>query len=91
MLLDIIGDIFSLLGFLIYLEIIVLNFCKIDYNIKENIAKRSFMESYGINKKGINEDGINNDNEEKSFASEEDEQEDDNIDLIYNNNNNNYN
>ena len=90
-LLDIIGDIFSLLGFLIYLEIIVLNFCKIDYNIKENIAKRSFMESYGINKKGINEDGINNDNEEKSFASEEDEQEDDNIDLIYNNNNNNNN
>ena len=89
--LDIGGDFFSVLGFLIYLEIIVLKFCKYDYNIKENIARRSFKESYGINKKGINDVEDQNDNDnihvDKSFASEEVEQEDDNLDLIYNNNN----
>ena len=79
------GDLVSVLGFLIYLELIVLKFCKIDYNVKENIIRRSFGESYGINKKGNNA----NENEagtEKSFESEdivpEDESEE-NMDLIY--------
>ena len=49
--LDISGDIFSFIGFLIYLEIIILKFYKYDYNIKENITRRSFGESYGINEK----------------------------------------
>ena len=39
--LDIIGDIIAIIGFLIYLEIIVLNFCGLDYNIKVNINKRA--------------------------------------------------
>ena len=35
-LLDISGDIASIIGFLIYLEIIELNFCKLNYNIFVN-------------------------------------------------------
>jgi hypothetical protein len=40
-LLDISGDIFSIIGFLIYLEIIELHFCNLDFNLKKNIIKRS--------------------------------------------------
>ena len=40
-LLDITGDIFSIIGFLIYLEIIELHFCGLDFNLKKNIIKRS--------------------------------------------------
>ena len=39
-LLDISGDIASIIGFLIYLEIIELNFCNLNYNLKKNIIKR---------------------------------------------------
>ena len=39
--LDIIGDIISIIGFLIYLEIIVLKCCNLDHNIKENIMERA--------------------------------------------------
>ena len=80
--LDITGDFFSVLGFLIYLEIIVLNFCKYDYNIKKNIIRRSFGESYGINKKGINENEDENEKEDNSFSSEDVEQ-DESQDLVY--------
>ena len=38
--LDFIGNIIAILGFLIYLEIIVLNFHGLDFNINENINKR---------------------------------------------------
>ena len=80
---DFTGDIFSLIGFLIYLEIIVLKIFNLDYNIRANITRRSFGESYGINKKPINENDNENDNEERSFASEEVEQEEDDINLVY--------
>ena len=80
--LDIGGDFISVLGFLIYLELIILKFSKYDYNIKENIARRSFGESYGIN----NNSGNNpNDGEEKSFESEEilpEDENEDNMDLL---------
>ena len=39
-LLDVFGDIASILGFLIFLEIIELNFCKLNYNLKKNIISR---------------------------------------------------
>ena len=39
-----ITDFFALIGFSIYLELIQLKFCKFDYNIKENIIKRSMLE-----------------------------------------------
>ena len=43
-LLDESGDIASILGFLIYLEIIELNFCNFNFNLKKNIAHRSESE-----------------------------------------------
>ena len=39
------GDFFALIVFLIYLEIIELNFCQLDYNIRINIIKRSNEDS----------------------------------------------
>ena len=61
--LDTIGDIFCIIGFLVYLEIIELNFYDYDYNLKINISRRSFGESYGINQS------------EKQIINEEEEQE----------------
>ena len=40
-LLDISGDTFSIIGFLIYLEIIELHFCNLDFNLRKNIMVRS--------------------------------------------------
>ena len=54
-LLDLSGDILSITGFLIYLEIIVLGFCKYDYNIKSNIISRSYTD--------LREDIVREDNE----------------------------
>ena len=48
--LDITGDLLSFVGFLIYLEIIELNFCSFNYDTKRNITGRSYDESYGISK-----------------------------------------
>ena len=45
---DISGDIVSLIGFLIYLEIIVFNCCRLSHNISKEIISRSYDESYGI-------------------------------------------
>ena len=39
--LDISGDLFCFIGFLIYLEIIELNMCGLNYNLRINISKRS--------------------------------------------------
>ena len=53
-LLDISGDIASIIGFLIYLEIIELNFCKLNYNLKKNIISRGendYKFSFSINRK----------------------------------------
>ena len=53
-LLDISGDIASIIGFLIYLEIIELNFCKLNYNLKKNIISRGendYKFSIGIEEK----------------------------------------
>ena len=43
-LLDESGDIASILGFLIFLEIIELNFCNLNFNLKKNIVRRSESE-----------------------------------------------
>ena len=45
LLLDTAGDIFSFLGFLIYLGIMVLDFCNLDYDIIPNIMKRGCIEA----------------------------------------------
>ena len=64
--LDLSGDIFSIIGFLIYLEIIELNFCNYDYNIKTNITRRSLLESNEISEpeKSMNNSEENQDNED---------------------------
>ena len=43
--LDLSGDIFSILGFLAYLEIIELKCCGFNYNYRKNIIQRGFNES----------------------------------------------
>ena len=42
--LDIGGDIITIIGLLIYLEIFVLKFCEFDYNIKNNIIDRASLD-----------------------------------------------
>ena len=51
--LDISGDFVSLIGFLIYLEIIIFGCCGLNYNINEEIASRSYDESYGIEQRSL--------------------------------------
>ena len=51
--LDISGDFISLIGFLIYLEIIIFNFCGLNYNINDEISRRSYDESYGIEQRSL--------------------------------------
>lgn len=42
--LDFTSDVFSLFGFLVYLEIIELNFCRLDYNLKRKILDRGLID-----------------------------------------------
>jgi hypothetical protein len=51
--LDISGDFVSLIGFLIYLEIIIFNCCGLNFNINDEISKRSYDESYGIEQRSL--------------------------------------
>jgi hypothetical protein len=41
---DMVGDILSLISFLIYSEVVELNFCGLNYNISANINKRALIE-----------------------------------------------
>jgi hypothetical protein len=63
------GDLFTIIGFLIYLEIIELKFWNYDYNIKANITRRSLIESKEISEpeKSVINDEENQD-EESSIA-----------------------
>ena len=45
LILDSLGDIISFFGFLIYLGIMVLDCCNLDYDIVPNIMKRGFKEA----------------------------------------------
>ena len=46
--LDVSGDIFCLIGFLIYLEIIQLNCFDLSFNVRDNIERRSRDESINM-------------------------------------------
>ena len=70
--LDISGDLVSFFGFLIYLEIIIFNCWKLNYNIRNNISERSFRESYGIQRS------------QSLFSEDDSELGDDNNDTISN-------
>ena len=76
--LDFFGDILTFFGFLVYLEIIELNFCNLYYNLRKNIMKRGLYEIY------------ENENTDTSFCNdttddeEEDSDDSDNRSLIVN-------
>ena len=59
------GDLFTIIGFLIYLEIIELKFWNYDYNIKVNITRRSLIETKEISEpeKSVINDEENQDEE----------------------------
>ena len=69
--LDISGDLFCVIGFLIYLEIIELNCFQLNFNLRTNIKKRSFSDSF--NSKGLlnyndkSEDGDEDDDDNVIF------------------------
>jgi len=59
-----IAQIFSFLGTLIYLELIELHFCELDYNLKKNIVKRAIEdEDENLDNDLINEKTIKKDSE----------------------------
>jgi len=66
---DTIADFFTIIGTSIYSEIIELNFCKLDYNLKRNIIKRGDLDlSFITNSKETKEGQlfpINDDDEEE--------------------------
>ena len=64
---DMFGDIFSFIGFLIYLEIIELNFCRLNINLRKYIILRSHYDSLE-NLEDI-EDTLSDDEEENSKGS----------------------
>ena len=74
--LDLLGDLMSIIGFLVYLEIIELKFGNYDYNLKVNIIKRGIVDSFGQNKSIINE-------EEEEKESENDENGNESEDLTF--------
>lgn len=46
--LDLFGDIISIVCYMVYLEILEFHCCKLDYNIKKNIIKRSIIDAQNI-------------------------------------------
>ena len=54
---DIFGNFIAIFGFLIYLELIELGFCKLNYNLRKTIAKRSIDDiRQSIAYEGFNEE-----------------------------------
>ena len=62
--LDCSGDILSILGCLVYLEIIELNFNEYNFNLRKNIIQRSLVDSNNIEKKMSEINGIIDDDDE---------------------------
>ena len=72
---DISGDTFCIIGLLIYFEIIELNFCELNYDLKMNIAKRGFSEGFSfLNTTEEDENNKEEENEiiEKSYETSND-------------------
>ena len=51
--LDSIGDIFCIISNLIYLEILELNFCNLNYNLRKSIIERGLLDIYGDDENDI--------------------------------------
>ncbi len=91
-LLDESGDIGSIIGFLIYLEIIELNFCGLNFNLKKNIIKRSesdYIESLPSTIIPL-EDAFDDDSDDEDDSSNENNNENKD-DISQDNNNKDYN
>ena len=70
-LLDLSGNIIAILGFLIYLEIIELGFCKLNYNLRKCIAKRSIDDvTQSIGYDSFNEEDEQSEKDRNSIVSE---------------------
>ena len=54
------AQVFAILGTLIYTELIELNFCNLNYNLKKNIISRSLEDASDASQNNINEDSIFN-------------------------------
>jgi len=63
--LDFLEEFFSSIGFLVYLEIIELNFCELNYNLKRNISDRGDEEKYGY--LGIGDEDADEDKKDKEM------------------------
>ena len=73
--LDVSGDTFCIIGLLIYFEIIELNFCDLNYDLKMNIAKRGISEGFSfLNATEEDENNKEEENEiiEKSYETSND-------------------
>ena len=69
--LDISGNFFAIFGFLIYVEVIELGFCKLNYNLRKFISKRSLDEiTQNIDYDGFNEEDEQSEKDRNSKASE---------------------
>ena len=91
-LLDESGDIGSIIGFLIYLEIIELNFCGLNFNLKKNIIKRSesdYIESLASKMIPL-KDAFDDDSDDEDDSSNENNN-DNKDDTSQDNNNKDYN
>ena len=67
------SNIFSILGYVIYVELIELKFCGCDYNLKKNITKRSrsdAIESIKLNKINLSGEKIQTDGTESDLSEE---------------------
>ena len=75
LIIDIIEEFFSLFGFMVYLEIIELNFCGLNYDVRKNITDRSIADS-NVDIHFEDDSGLLNEEEEyqekqdSSFSSE---------------------
>ena len=78
--LNCVSDFFSLFGFVVYLEFIVLKCCGLDYNIKKSIRERSLKEIEENNIVNDEEQGENDNlnDREKYFSINEIEVDDNN-------------
>ena len=68
---DMASDVVAFLGFLIYLEIIELNFCRLNFNIRKNIIKRGNKSAnlLNISEESSGNSSINDGNDEDDSSS----------------------
>ena len=68
---DISGDLLSIFGFLIYLEIIELNCCDLNYNLKKNIIIRSYGDLSQLENRGGTVSSLYSEENEENKEKEE--------------------